>query len=83
MLGEKHDLIHELPEHRDTIHELKMNDRHFARLFEEYHDVEHEVHRIENGVENTSDEYLESRKKLRLHLKDQLYQMIQQAAKSD
>ena len=79
MLTEKHDLVHELPEHRDTIHELKMNNNHFARLFEEYHDVDHEVHRIETGVENTSDEYLESRKKRRLYLKDELFRMIKQA----
>ncbi len=76
MTLEKHDLLHEFPEHKDTIHELKMNNRHFAKLFEEYHEVDHEVHRIEQGVENTSDEYLEGKKKLRLHLKDQLYAMI-------
>ena len=79
MLTEKHDLIHEFPEHRDTIHDLKVTDKHFARLFEEYHEVDHEVHRIEMGVENTSDEYLESRKKRRLYLKDELYRMIKQA----
>jgi len=39
MLGEKHDLIHELPEHRERIHDLKMNDHHFARLFDEYHEL--------------------------------------------
>ncbi len=79
MLNEKHDLVHELPEHRDTIHSLKMTNNHFARLFEEYHEVDHEVHRIETGIENTSDDYLEERKKIRLHLKDELYRMIQQA----
>jgi hypothetical protein len=79
MLTEKHDLVHELPEHRDTIHKLKMNDQHFARLFDEYHEVDHEVHRIETGVENTSDEYLDERKKQRLYLKDELYRMIKQA----
>lgn len=73
---EKHDLVHELPEHRDRIHDLKMSDHHFARLFDEYHVVDHEIHRIETGIENTSDEYLEGRKKLRLHLKDQLFQII-------
>jgi uncharacterized protein YdcH (DUF465 family) len=76
MTIEKHDLIHEFPELKDRIHELKMNNHHFARLFDEYHAVDHEVHRIENGVENTADEYLESRKKARLHLKDQLYSML-------
>lgn len=79
MLDEKHDLIHELPEYRDTIHRLKMENAHFARLFEEYHEVDHEVHRIETGAENTSDEYLEGRKLKRLHLKDELFQMIKSA----
>ncbi len=78
MLTEKHDLVHELPEHRDTIRRLKMNDQHFSRLFDEYHEVDHEVHRIETGVENTSDEYLDERKKQRLHLKDELYSMIKE-----
>ena len=79
MLGEKHDLIHELPEHKDRIHELKMNDRHFAKLFEKYHDIDHEVRRIEEGVETTSDEYIEGLKKERLQLKDELFDMIQSA----
>ncbi len=79
MLYEKHDLVHELPEHRDTIHQLKMNNNHFARLFDNYHEVDREIHRIETGVENTSDAYLEERKKQRLHLKDELYSMIQKA----
>ena len=76
MLNEKHDLIHEFPEHRETIHQLKISNNHFARLFEQYHEVDHEVHRIETGVETTSDDYLEERKKLRLHLKDELLNII-------
>jgi len=76
MLNEKHDLVHELPEHRDTIHNLKMTNHHFSRLFEEYHEIDHEIHRIETGVTNTSDEYLHERKKVRLQLKDELFQMI-------
>lgn len=79
MLYEKHDLLHELPEHKDAIHHLKMNNAHFSRLFDEYHETTHEVHRIEIGVENTSDDYLEEKKKLRLNLKDQLFHMIQTA----
>ena len=79
MFGEKHDLAHELPEFKDRIHELKMNNAHFARLFDQYNEVEHEVHRIEQGVENTSDDYLETRKRERLHLKDQLVAMLRDA----
>lgn len=76
MLGEKHDLHHELPEFHDEIHHLKMNDTHFARLFNEYHEVNKEVIRIEEGIENTTDAYLEERKLKRLNLKDNLFIML-------
>lgn len=75
---EKHDLIHELPEYREQIHELKMSNAHFAKLFEQYHETDHEVHRIEAGAENTSDDYLETRKIARLRLKDELLAMLKQ-----
>ncbi len=73
---EKHDLLHEFPEHKAKIHDLKMGNAHFSRLFDEYHEVDHEVHRIETGAENTADDYLETKKKERLHLKDQLLAII-------
>ncbi|RHW76528.1 YdcH family protein [Colwellia sp. RSH04] len=79
MTLEKHDLHHEFPEYHDEIHNLKMNDTHFARLFTEYHEVNQEVHRIEQGVENTSDEYLEGKKKERLLLKDKLLVIIKKS----
>lgn len=77
---ERHSLVKEFPEYREQIHDLKMNDAHFHRLFDEYHNVDHEVIRIEDGVENTSDEYLEGLKRKRLQLKDKLYSMIRQAS---
>ena len=76
MLNEKHDLVHEFPEYAETIQNLKSSDVNFARLSDEYDEVDNEILRIETGIENSSDEYLEERKKIRLHLKDQLYQMI-------
>jgi len=79
MLGEKHDLIHELPEHKERIHELKTSNPHFARLFDKYHDVDHQVRRIEEGIETPSDEFTEELKKERLHLKDELFNIIQSA----
>jgi len=74
---EKHDLHHEFPEFNEEIHELKMNNAHFSRLFDKYHELDHEINRIEQGVENTSDEYLEQLKVKRLALKDELYVMLQ------
>ncbi|MEL0082475.1 MAG: YdcH family protein [Gammaproteobacteria bacterium] len=75
-MTDKHDLIHEFPEYRDAIHTLKMEDRHFARLFNEYHEVDQEIVRIENGAQASSDDYLEDRKKTRLRLKDELFSML-------
>lgn len=77
---EKHDLHHEFPEFGDRIHELKMSNHHFARLFEEYHAINREIVRIEAGVENTKDEYVEELKKQRLSHKDQLYNMLRGTA---
>lgn len=76
MFGEKHHLLNEFPEFKDKIHDMKMSNTHFAKLFDEYHVIDHEVRRIEEGVETTSDDYLEERKKMRLHLKDQLFSML-------
>ncbi len=77
MLNEKHDLLHELPEHKEEIHHLKLNDNHFAKMFDDYHQIDHEVHRIETGVETTAEDYLDAKKKERLRLKDEMYAMIQ------
>ncbi|MGD2055011.1 MAG: DUF465 domain-containing protein [Gammaproteobacteria bacterium] len=79
MLGEKHDLIHELPEHKECIHELKMSDENFRKMFDEYHELDHQIIRMEEGIETPSDDVLEELKKQRLFLKDQLFAMIRDA----
>lgn len=79
MTIEHHDLHHEFPEMGHQIRELKMKDRHFARLFDEYHDVDREVRNIETMTEAASDERLDGLKMRRLHLKDELYSMLQSA----
>ncbi|WP_077284452.1 YdcH family protein [Cognaticolwellia aestuarii] len=76
---DKHDLHHEFPEFEQEIRQLKMDNAHFARLFKEYHQINQQVHRIEVGVEPTSDEYLEQQKVARLHLKDELFSMLKKA----
>ncbi len=77
---EKHDLLHELPEYKNLIHRLKINDRHFSKLFVEYHDVDHEIQRFESGAENCEDAHLEGRKRTRLRLKDELLGMLKKAS---
>jgi uncharacterized protein YdcH (DUF465 family) len=75
-----HELHEEFPEAADTLHALKTNDAHFARLADEYHTVNREVHRIETDVEPTSDEVLEDLKKKRLNLKDQIAAILAAAS---
>lgn len=79
MTVEHHDLHHEFPDMANQIRDLKMKDRHFARLFDEYHDIDREVRNIENEAEAASDERLEALKMKRVHLKDELFAMLQQA----
>ena len=75
-MEQNHDLIHEFPKLRDKIHDLKVSNNHFRRLFDEYHQLDHDVHRIESGVEPTTDEVLNQFRSKRLALKDELYQML-------
>lgn len=76
MYGEHHDLRHDLPDHADSIHDLKVSDNHFARLFDEYHEIDREVRRIEMEIEARSDVAMEDLKKRRILLKDELLAMI-------
>ncbi len=80
MTIENHSLARELPEYKEQIHNLKMSDNHFKNLHNMYNEVDHEIHRIESGAENTSDDYLHEIKKKRLNLKDQLFAILQKSA---
>lgn len=71
-----HDLAHELPEFREKIHQLKLEDNHFSKLFDEYHQVNNEVLRLEAENIPVTDEAFEVLKKQRLNLKDKLYNIL-------
>ena len=71
-----HPLIEEFFEYRDEIHDLKLNNAHFRRLAHEYEGIDKSIFRAEQGIEIVNDEYLDSIKKERLHLKDLIYSML-------
>ncbi len=75
-----HELADAFPQHRDQIHQLKLEDPHFARLADEYHTINRTIHRIESEVEAASDDRLEELKKQRLHLADEVGGMLTAAA---
>lgn len=71
-----HEIAADFPEYADKIHELTQSDAHFARMAEEYHKINREVHRAETDVEPTSDDHLVEMRKERMRLKDELYKML-------
>ncbi len=77
MQVEHHPLALEFPEFKDTIHTLKLANAHFAKLFDEYTDTDKAINRAENGVDHLGDSALETLKKVRVQLKDQLFQLLQ------
>lgn len=80
MTNTPHELAADFPEHADRIHALKSSDPHFARLMDEYHEVNREVHRAETLVEPVSEEAEAVLRKRRAALKDELYRMIRTPA---
>lgn len=80
MAAVHHDLASELPEYREQIHQLKLGNAHFAKLFDEYHAVNREVLRAEGVGVPMADATFENLKKQRLQLKDELYTMLKSAA---
>ncbi|WP_396157057.1 YdcH family protein [Flavobacterium sp.] len=70
---EKHDLLHEFPELQDKIHELKISDAHFRKLFDEYHEIEHQIRRINTGSEIANDKFVHELKAKLLFRKDEIY----------
>lgn len=73
---EHHPLLTEFPEHHDRIHALKTEDHHFRHLFDEYHEVDREVYRMEDNIEPADDDTVEALKRRRLALKDELLSII-------
>ncbi len=71
-----HELAEEFPEHVEKMHEMKLSNAHFAKLFNEYHDLNREIHRAETNIEPTSDFHMEDMRKQRLLLKDEIYGML-------
>lgn len=74
-----HELTTIFKRDREILTQLKGSDAHFARLAQEYHEVNREVHRIEAETEAASDERYETLKKQRLSLLDQITVIVGKA----
>lgn len=67
-----HELHEEFPDKIEKMRELRASDAHFARLADEYHELNRTIHRGEADVEPMDDFRLEDLKKKRLALLDEI-----------
>ena len=67
------------PEHRELITRLKTTDRHFSNLFEKHNELDHKIKSIESHIEHATHEVVETMKKEKLLLKDQIYALLKRA----
>jgi len=64
-------------EDREIVTELKTSNAHFKKLFDEHNDLHDQLDKAEEGgVEHISHMEIETMKKKKLKLKDELYAMI-------
>jgi uncharacterized protein YdcH (DUF465 family) len=74
-----HELSEEFPDKVDAIHALKQSDSHFAKLADEYHDLNRAVHRAETNVEPMEELAEVELRKKRALLKDEIWGYLSKA----
>jgi len=65
-----------LHEYKNEIHELKLSNAHFARIFEKHNELDQKIEDAEENRVILTDIELETLKKEKLLLKDEAYKMI-------
>lgn len=68
-----HELAEEFPDMVEQMSALRQSDAHFAKLSDDYHDLNRALHRAETDVEPTSDDHMVDMRKKRMALKDEIY----------
>ncbi len=71
-----HELAEEFPEFVEKMHELRESNAHFAKLADEYHEVNRAVHRAETNVQPMEELAEGELRKKRAFLKDEIYRML-------
>jgi hypothetical protein len=67
-----HELAEEFPDRIERMRELRASNAHFARISDQYHELNRTIHRGETDVEPMDDFHLEDLKKQRLALLDEI-----------
>ncbi|HZH12457.1 MAG TPA: DUF465 domain-containing protein [Microvirga sp.] len=76
MSNAPNDLLEDFPGKADRIHQLKTSNNHFARLYDEYNELNRTIHRVETRVEPKSEDVEEELKRRRLKIKDEIMAML-------
>lgn len=64
------------PEYRELISKLKNTDLHFQKLFEQHNELDQKIQNIESGIAVNTAESIEALKRLKLKLKDEMYEIL-------
>ena len=71
-----HELAEEFPDKVELMSQLKQSDAHFARLADEYHEINRTVHRAETNVEPMEELAEGELRKKRAALKDEIWAIL-------
>ena len=67
------------PEYRELITRLKTSDLHFTRLFDKHNELDQKIKNMESHIESGTHAEVETLKKEKLQLKDELYAILKKA----
>lgn len=74
-----HELSEDFPGSEAVLRRLREGNAHFARLADEYHDLNRAIHRAETGVAPTDDFHMQEMRRARMVLKDEIAVFIRDA----
>ena len=74
-----HELAEEFPNLIQQIHDRKGTDAHFARIVDQYHEINRAIHRAETLCEPVEPMVETRLRKERVALKDEIYQMLKES----
>lgn len=71
-----HELVEEFPEHIERMEALRTSDKSFAKLYNDYHEINRQVIEAETHEHPTDHFHEEEMKKQRAFLKDEIYRIL-------
>ncbi|MDD2729720.1 YdcH family protein [Malikia sp.] len=70
------------PEYRELITQLKTSDHHFSRLFDKHNELDQQIKNMESHIAPGTQVEIETLKKEKLALKDELYVILKKASQA-